>query len=213
MRIVAFSDGHQFWDKIQLPDGDVLVFAGDACGSGKIAQYAAFVEFIKKQAPRYKAVIVVAGNHDRCVQDLGKAYVRAWLSRDAPNVHYLQDEELVVDGVKFYGSPWTPEFGGWSFALRGPTHAKNVWANIPQDTQVLITHGPAHGILDRTIYGDLAGCQELFLRICDVLPKVHIFGHIHETYGFQEVAGVKHYNVSVCTVRYSPDNPATIIDL
>lgn len=198
------------WDKIVLPQGDVLVFAGDALGNGSRPQWDKFVLWLKGQAPAYKVVLVTAGNHDRCLEDMDKSTIKAAFS--GTNIHYLEDEEIVIDGVKFYMYPWTPKFMNWSFMTK-PDEARRICAKIPEDVDVLVTHGPPRNILDRTDIGDSVGCQELADRLVVVRPRVHIFGHIHEAYGQQENNGIRHFNVSTCDIRYNPMNPVVVIDL
>jgi len=147
----------------------------------------------------YEHKIVVAGNHDFCFEkDLDKS--RAALS----NAILLHDEEIVIDGVKFYGSPWQPEFFDWAFNLpRGePLRAK--WRLIPDDTDVLITHGPALGHGDRTVRGEPVGCEDLLDRIRTVQPKFHIFGHIHEGFGTTIEGSTQCVNASFADEHYKP---------
>ena len=101
---------------------------------------------------------------------------RSWIT----NAHYLCDESLTLDGVKFYGSPWQPRFFDWAFNKDRGAPLKAIWDKIPLDTDVLITHGPPHGILDLTFDKIKAGCEELLLAVQRIKPKVHVFGHIHE---------------------------------
>lgn len=193
MRFVAFSDTHGFHDEIILPEGDVLLFAGDICGwSSGTNEIESFGSYLAKQPHPHK--IVIAGNHDWAFQrDRDKAV-------DAlGDVHYLQDEEVVIKGIKIYGSPWQPEFYDWAFNLpRGPELAK-VWAKIPIDTQVLLTHGPPRGILDQTTDKRGVGCEDLRERLADLKSlRAHVFGHIHEAYGCDTTGLTTFYNVSVC---------------
>jgi Icc-related predicted phosphoesterase len=123
----------------------------------------------------------------------------------------------VIDGLKIYGSPWQPRFFDWAFNLnRGPEMAEK-WKLIPDETNILITHGPPNGILDEVprAYGsENAGCEELRKRIQD-LPdlKLHVFGHIHCGYGMHKEAGVTFINASNCDESYKPSQPPIVIDL
>jgi len=90
---------------------------------------------------------------------------------------------VIIEGVKFYGSPWQPRFFDWAFNLDRGEEIKKKWDLIPMDTDVLITHGPPYGILDLTHEGEKVGCEELMKAVLRVQPKIHIFGHIHEAYG------------------------------
>mmetsp|Transcript_16731 Transcript_16731/g.18126 ORF Transcript_16731/g.18126 Transcript_16731/m.18126 type:complete len:280 (-) Transcript_16731:178-1017(-) len=134
---------------------------------------------------------------------------------------YLHDEscEVTCDEasefppLKVYGSPWQPEFFSWAFNLtRGPELAEK-WAMIPTDTDVLITHGPPHGILDKTSDKVNAGCEELS-KLFDtgvISPRIHIFGHIHEGYGATRVGGTVYCNASTCTLSYRPTNKPIVL--
>jgi Icc-related predicted phosphoesterase len=190
MIIVAISDTHGYHDRLEVPDGDVLIHAGDITERGRLEEVEAFDRWLAQLPHRYK--IVIAGNHDFCFQHRpGDA--RA-LMRHAT---YLQDEAVDVEGVKFYGSPWQPEFCDWAFNLpRGPALAA-VWAKVPDDTRVLITHGPPLGIGDKTHRGPHAGCEDLLQRVRQVRPPLHVFGHIHEGAGRYEVEGTTFVNASI----------------
>lgn len=209
MRIVAFSDTHGRHEDVVVPDGDVLVFAGDYTGAG--------IGSVSRELKRFNAwlgslphkhKIVVAGNHDGILQRFEEAAPKLM-----PNAVYLQDREIVIDGVRFYGSPWTPEFMSWYFMLpRGGKEIASKWAVIPDETDVLITHGPAYSILDYIEWEDIednVGCKRLYDRCCQLKLKAHIFGHIHSGYGQNGIS----YNVSVCNEAYEPANAPIVIDL
>lgn len=87
------------------------------------------------------------------------------------------------------------------------------WAKIPTDVEILMTHGPPHGILDTCSDGFQAGCEELKEVVERIKPRVHIFGHIHEAYGFYSDGVTSYINASNCTLRYQPTNPALVFDL
>ena len=201
------SDTHRYHRRMEhkLVGADVLAFAGDMCGRGHLDEVEDFAKWLDTIKDNYKKIIVIAGNHDWAFVRQGPAardYIKA-----IPNAVYLEDEEFVFDGVKFYGSPWQPWFHNWAFNVeRGPKIAK-IWENIPEDTDVLITHGPPHKILDKVMYDHLhVGCEELIKRIDVVKPKIHLFGHIHETYGHEEKDGIHFVNASICNRGYDPIN-------
>ncbi len=136
---------------------------------------------------------------------------------------YLQDSGCEIDGVKFWGSPWQPEFNDWHFNLsRGEPLARK-WRLIPDDTDVLITHGPPHGILDecpewisgwgRTRGTVHVGCEELAKALERVQPKVHIFGHIHEGAGVLEQDGRTYINASSMDANYDITHPPRVFEL
>jgi hypothetical protein len=127
--------------------------------------------------------------------------------------HYLEDSGIEIAGVKFWGSPWQPEFYDWAFNLPRGQALADKWALIPDDIDVLITHGPPLGILDQVITGDHVGCADLLEAVQLIKPKVHIFGHIHEGYGRIEQNGTVFINASVCTARYRPINPPIVVEV
>jgi len=205
LRIVAISDTHNLHRKIRIPDGDVLVHAGDISMEGDLRDVEAFDAFLGTLPHRHK--IVICGNHDFCFE-------REPLAARSRIRHatYLEDAGLVVEGVKFWGSPWQPWFFDWAFNLqRGPEIAEK-WALIPDDTDVLITHGPPRGHGDRTTHGDDAGCDDLLRRIEEIRPKAHIFGHIHEGYGVTRNQHTLFVNASTCTVNYRASNPPVVLE-
>ena len=202
MRIVAVADTHLFTDDFIVPDGDVFVHAGDMCQAGTIAELLAVVTWLADLPHRHK--VIIAGNHDWSFID-ARNDARALVAA----VHYLQDQALELDGVRFYGSPWQPEFGGWAFNLpRGPQIAER-WNLIPPGLDVLITHGPPAGFGDRTPRGGRVGCADLLQRIDVVRPRLHLFGHIHEDGGVWTHGDTTFANVTT----WECERGATVIDL
>ena len=117
-------------------------------------------------------------------------------------------------GVAFYGSPWQPWFHDWAFNLPRGEALDHKWKQIPASTDVLVTHGPPWGILDTAMDGRSCGCEELLRHVRErVRPRVHVFGHIHEGYGAEEIDGTRFFNAAVCDVRNRPSHPVTVIDL
>ena len=127
---------------------------------------------------------------------------RSEILADYPNITYLNDSGVTIEGIKFWGSPVTPWFHNWAFNRVGEEITKH-WDLIPADTDVLITHGPPKGILDETVHGRLhVGCGHLLKKVLEIKPKVHVFGHIHEARGVHEEAGIKFINASCVDLRY-----------
>jgi Icc-related predicted phosphoesterase len=91
--------------------------------------------------------------------------------------------------------------------------AAAIWARIPETTDVLLTHGPPMGILDRTSRGERVGCEALREAVARVRPRLHVFGHIHEAYGTHEEAGTLFVNPSTCTLRYRPTQAPIVVEL
>lgn len=206
MRIVCVSDTHGRGREISVPNGDVLVHAGDLTGTGTLAQIAKEAAWLRSLP--HPAKIVIAGNHDFGFQhEPGPA--RAAME----GLVYLEDEEAAVAGLRVWGSPWQPWFHDWAFNLdRGaPIRAK--WDLVPSGVDVLVTHGPPQGVLDRTTDGHVVGCEELLVAVARVRPRLHVFGHIHEAYGALERDGTRFVNASTCDARYRPVHRPVVIDL
>ena len=118
----------------------------------------------------------------------------------------------VEERIKIWGSPFTPEFLNWAF-MGTPEKRKALWAEIPEHLDILITHGPPFGILDRTIDGENAGCPHLLKAVQSKKPKIHLFGHIHEGYGTLEIDGTLFVNASLCNERYDLINAPVVLEL
>lgn len=189
-----------------LGSGDVLVHAGDCTNVGKVGEIKDFLDWFSNTDYTHK--IFIAGNHDfgfELVHEIAPEYKEK-------GVHYLFDNEVVIDGVKFYGSPWQPEFYDWAFNLPRGEKLAEKWSLIPGNTDVLITHGPAYQMLDWVPSGQSVGCEDLFHRIMEVQPKIHVCGHIHCAYGQKNFNNVEFLNASVLNERYQYENkPISLI--
>lgn len=206
MRIIALSDSHTLHQRIKVPDGDVLVVAGDMCGYGDFIELSKFNEWLGTLPHQHK--IVIAGNHDRCFEEHRRQSVKI-----LSNALYLQDSSVTISGVSFYGSPWTPEFCDWAFMLPRSSEQLNLcWSKVPTGVDVLITHGPPNGILD-TVRGHHVGCEILRVALKRIRPKIHIFGHLHSGYGRTEIDGTVFANVAICDESYDPVNRPQVIEI
>lgn len=218
MKIIAISDTHQRQTNLNLPKGDVLIHAGDMTMGGSIASLAGVATWFEQQDFKHK--IIISGNHDWGFANDDQNIARLLFKE--VGVTYLQDDEIIIDGIKIYGAPWQPWFNDWAWNLpRGEALAKK-WALIPDDTNVLVTHGPPYGILD--LVEDIGrnkgrnlhqGCEELTKRVLELKQlKVHIFGHLHLNGGKTEVSNnVTFANAAICTEKYEPINPPIVIEI
>jgi Icc-related predicted phosphoesterase len=211
--VYAIADLHG--SLVPVPECDLLLIAGDICPTLKFSArgQAAFLDdpfrrWLERIPARH--VVAVAGNHDFIFQHEPER-VPAGLRWT-----YLQDSSTHVGGLKIYGSPWQPWFHDWAFNLREP-ELEAKWERIPDDTDVLLLHGPPHGYGDRTSGGRHEGSPSLLRAIRRVRPRLAVFGHIHEARGRWdlEVDGkaVTLANVSVMNERYEPVHPAVRFDL
>lgn len=222
MRIVCISDTHNRLDEVNVPDGDVLIHAGDATMGGKLKELTKFNFDLGKLSHKYK--FICAGNHDWLFEK-EPSFARSLIT----NGTYLQDQEIIVDGVKFYLSPHQPVFYNWAFNLKRGAQLRQKWMLIPQDTDVLVTHGPPLGFGD-TVTRDMGinwesgegndfgyrtehvGCADLAEIIEKVKPKIHVFGHIHVAYGVYYGEHTMYVNASICDEKYYPSNKPIVID-
>jgi Icc-related predicted phosphoesterase len=181
MRIVCISDTHDRHEEIAVPNGDVLVHSGDLTMTGSPATVVRAFAWLS--ALPHETVIFVPGNHDFAFER-DPAFAEALAAR-FPRVQILVDAGTTVGGLRVYGSPYQPWFHSWAFNFAkgeaGEREAQERWALIPDDTSILITHGPVRGILDRTSRGEHVGCRQLAARI-EALEslRLHVCGHIHE---------------------------------
>lgn len=210
MRFVCTSDTHTLHDRVPIPDGDVFIHAGDFTSCGELPDIARFNSFLGKLSHKHK--IVIAGNHDFAFERQ-PALAQSLLT----NCLYLQDSETVIDGVRIYGSPWQPWFNDWAFNLRRGPEIKAKWDRIPDDVQVLVTHGPPLGHGDKVPppqgNGERVGCEDLLAAIRRIKPACHVFGHVHEGYGITTEGPTTCVNACMCDGRYSPINPPIVFDL
>jgi Icc-related predicted phosphoesterase len=211
MKIVAISDSHERHQFVKLPEGDVLVHSGDFTFRGEFNAVANFASWMSQQDFKHK--VVIAGNHELTFADPQIRPIMINLLKEAGCI-YLEDSSVEIDGKLFYGSPWQPRFFDWAFNVdRGPQIAQK-WAAIPENTNVLITHGPPHGILDDTIRDGSQGCKDLAERIADLKNlKAHIFGHLHHGYGITNINETCFINASICTDNYIPSNKPISIEI
>jgi predicted phosphodiesterase len=204
MRLVLISDTHGLHNRMgPLPEGDVLIHAGDFMNAGYDPNEAiSFNRWLGQQPFEYR--IVCAGNHDRYFQRLPEE-ARSLLS----NGIYLEETGITIEGLSFWGSPYTPEFLDWAFMYPRGDRAKEHWDRIPDELDVLITHGPPYGILDRIApHGVHLGCEELLKAVEEKKPKVHVFGHIHAGAGLLRSGATQFVNAAYLNESYKPLDPA-----
>lgn len=219
MKIVTISDQHGYLPEI--PPCHLLLIAGDICPDfihGPISSKplgtrnqqqadwldSEFRTWLWNQ-PAAK-IVGIAGNHD-FVFDKGKDLVPA----DLPWT-YLEDSGTTVNKLKIYGTPWVPNLPNWAFHQR-EENLELCFELIPDDTDILITHGPPRGTGDKVLHGNHVGSKALAARLenlyrppvndwGDLHPKLHIFGHIHEAPGLWEKDGRITCNTTIVDENY-----------
>lgn len=132
----------------------------------------------------------------------------------------LNQSGVRVAGLKIWGSPWSPHFNGWAYNFAPPLFdgaqdAAEHWDQIPADTDLLITHGPPHGILDHNPHGEACGCPALLRQFTSgrIAPKCHVFGHIHSARGQEQRGEVLFVNASMCDEENRLKHPMTVVDI
>lgn len=209
LQLVFISDTHSRHWEMALPGGDVLIHCGDFCAQGGLPDAEDFAAFMAAQNFRHK--IVIAGNHDWCFEDERRKQAQALLENRG--IVYLNDSAVEIDGIRFWGSPVQPVFHQWAFNRRRGEEIDRHWQMIPDDTDVLLTHGPAFGILDTCIDGRQVGCEDLLRALQRVRPAVHACGHIHESYGSTRQGDTLCLNASNLDVAYRLSNAPLVVEI
>lgn len=234
-RIVCMSDTHGKHNDIPfLPVGDVLVHAGDLTRYGETDAVECLSRYFQRQQELFgfQKVICIAGNHDITFHT--DYYEKTWSRHIRPfdstetrealqHCQYLEDSATNLrqnfprgsrNESLVYGSPWTPNFFHWAFNLERGEALEQVWSRIPDNTDVLVTHGPPQGRGDMTLHSGHFGCQNLLEEIQHrVRPRLHIYGHIHEGYGTSFDGRTLYVNASSLDIGYEAINPCIVIDL
>jgi predicted phosphodiesterase len=225
MKLILISDTHTYYPQMNLPPCDILLHAGDFTFDGAPRDVQGFNTWLGVQPARYR--VVIAGNHDLCFDRADKkgGYYYGFKQQLGvepesllTNAIYLNDSGCEIEGLKIWGSPIQPWFYEWAFnRIRGEEIDKH-WALISADTNILITHGPPYGILDRP-YGkeQPVGCEMLTWRLPQYVNlKLHLFGHIHGDYGHvrREFDGrsVLFVNASFLDEMYKPNHKPLMVD-
>jgi len=196
LRIVCISDIHGMWRTLTgtITKGDILIVAGDIVSISakpELEQLKEFNEWLGTTPFRHK--IVIGGNHDNHLYEIGKKHAAKLLS----NATYLEDASTVVEGLLIYGCPYSVKGGSSYKAFTYNRHSEELkakWELIPEEVDILITHGPPKGFLDSE-----RGCEDLTDVVMEKKPRFHVFGHIHKGYG-------------VSTHKHGPKQQTTFIN-
>lgn len=201
MRITAFSDTHGFHHKAKIEPTELLIFAGDCMTSGYgYPQLISFLDWFKLQPAKYR--VMIAGNHDRVFEnypDTVKDILNGY-----PEITYLEDSSVDIEGYKIYGTPHSKIFYNWAFN-RSEEDLERLFSRIPSDTDILVSHAPPYGVLDQIIGGESVGEKTLSKRIHQLKNlKLHVFGHIHNSFGMIKPHG-RHISINASQVDESYD--------
>ena len=217
IKIVAISYLHGQFPKV--PKCDLLIVAGDICPDRVYGVYARhapdwqlkwfennFIPWAEEQPAEF--VVVTWGNHD-------------FAGHLKPNAEYVDkislvsDGPILVNGIKLWLTPWSNQFMEWAW-MKPHDQLAEIYAKIPEDIDILISHQPPYGFGD--VYPNIdngnlehVGSSELLYRIERIKPKIVICGHLHRGYGQYQIGNTFIYNVSIVNEQYKLVNPATEI--
>lgn len=214
LKIVHLSDTHnKHKDILNIDDGDIIIHSGDATGMGYLSEVTSFLTWFGSLPHKHK--IFVAGNHDWLFDE--DPVLANQLSIDN-GIIWLQNEAITIDGIKFYGTADQPVFFDWAFN-KNSHELLHSYVNIPDDTDVLITHCPPKGMLDYTInrynpQGVHVGSEELNIHLLRLKNlKAHLFGHIHYSSGQKLHDGIIYSNGAICDESYRVTYNGNIIEI
>ena len=206
MKVIAISDTHCKLSSVSFDDvsADILIHAGDLTMSGSLKETAKELFILGGLRQKFKNIVLISGNHDFLAER--DPLIMKNLCEDN-GVIYLQDSFTILNNIKFYGAAWTPFFQNWAFNRRRGNQIRRHWELIPDDVDVLITHGPVYGIHDQVENEkEHLGCRDLLDEMLRVKPKVHVCGHIHSGYGVKFTQGTTYINASLLDESYKLKN-------
>jgi Icc-related predicted phosphoesterase len=210
MKIVAFSDIHGQQSKkltrwFDDNPGDLLIFAGDL----QLNNLDDGTNFIKwfQQLP-YTNKVSVFGNHDG-----NYIYTLTYIVQNGlTDIVFLNNGGITINGIKIFGSPHSVQYGSWWF-MKKDEELTELWDKIPDDTDILITHGPPFEILDYNFNNITTGSKTLLKRVNELSNlRYHVFGHIHESYGMTNINGKTFINASLLDEKYQLVNNPIVFD-
>ncbi len=206
MKFVIISDTHSLHQELDLPDGDVIIHAGDISSNGRKEQIVEFLDWFSKLDYTHK--IFIGGNHDIFLDE----YPVGLLEILPPNVTYLCNRAYQIGNIKLWGSPTTPDLEGWAFG-KNRKDMEEHWSYMPKEIDVLITHTPPYGILDKSSRQIRLGCKDLLQKVKQIKPQYHIFGHIHASYGKEKVGATTFINASNLNSYRGLVNPVMVFEV
>jgi len=206
MKIVCIADTHGDECYANLPEGDILIHAGDY-DIRDLRELERINRWWGRQ--NFKHKVTIAGNHDLYLEKLNKHMTKEIFT----NVQYLQEDMIEIEGVKIWGAPYTPIFFSWAFMKSGD-ELKRIWSKIPESVDVVVTHGPPLGILDYVEIGKRnIGCPHLRDRIKEIKPIYHICGHIHGSYGVYQDECTTYINASLMDEGYNLNQEPIVVEI
>lgn len=207
MKFVILSDTHGHHRHLDLPSGDVIIHGGDFSHFHNKEKALDFITWYKSLDYQYK--VLIAGNHDAIAEKEPELFAKLL----GDDILYLQETSCTINGIKIWGSPVQPDLIGWAFGRPRGEVMKSYWDLIPNDVDILLTHTPPYGILDKTSRGKSIGCEELMKKVILIEPQYHIFGHVHGSYGQEEIGNTTYINASHMNSKKGPINPPVVIEI
>ena len=206
MKLIVLSDNHTNYD-FETPEGDVLIHCGDFTDTGKPSEIEKFRDYLKEQPHRHK--LFIFGNHEKVDRE-----VKYWIDylEDGTGATCIHEKLVCINGINFFGSSYTPKFMNWAFMQTDGTR-KRYWENMVEDMDVLVTHGPPRGIMDKIESGIEIGCEYLRKFVDRVKPKYHFFGHNHAGAGIQTNSDTLFINAALLTEHYQKFRPPIVVNL
>lgn len=206
LKLILISDTHCRHNDgtMEVQEGDFIIHCGDISMNGKEDQVIDFCDWFGSLPHTHK--IMIPGNHDFLFE---KEYEKAKSITDSRGINLLIDSGIEIEGIKFWGSPITPWFHNWAFNRFRGSSIEHHWNKIPENIDVLITHGPPANLgnsLGRIFGGEDVGCEDLYKAVIRTKPKLNCFGHIHEGYGTFCEGETIFVNCSILNRRYAPTN-------
>lgn len=217
MKITCISDTHNQHTSLNIGETDFLIHAGDFSYSGEEKEVTNFLDWFKDQPAKYK--ILVPGNHEVTLDEDHPYYSQKIKSSlvnfcTQHNIYYLENTGIFLEGLNIYGTPWTPAYHHYGFGgerdqwlegdkYRGTKILSSIYKQIPENTNILICHGPPKDIQDISIKGISCGSDEMLRRISS-LPNLNCYinGHIHHSAGMKIIKDVLFVNASVLDDMY-----------
>lgn len=215
IKVCCISDTHSKHNYLQMPEADILIFAGDISGYGDWQDLLRFNAWLAKIKDKYKAIFGTWGNHElQAEKDIYHA------ESIVSNATILVDKTIEYNGLVIHGTPYTIEFFDWAFNKK-TSDMEEVWKKVPDNVNILISHQPPYGILDEVT--DLkynpeknVGCkylkQEIENRFKDL--KLSVFGHLHMLGGQQRtINNTTFVNAAMLDDNYNPGRKPVVVEI
>lgn len=219
MKIVCISDVHGKWSKLVIPECDILISAGDYSFRGELHMVRDFHKWMGKQPAKHK--ISVQGNHEKQVE-ANFTLSKQMAEEACPGIHFVDEGLVEVEGLKIWCSAITRFFHNWAWNRHPGEEIQKHWDLIPNDSDIIVTHGPCYGLGDSLVQFNGMKCEweelklgdgQLLKKVLEVKPKLHVSGHIHPGYGIYGQSGIIFVNAAICDDSYTPVNKPIIVDL